>query len=175
MERNSAQGPQNEIWWKAAFLSNLCGCLRKNGICRDWQVFFLFLTGLKFFLNQRLPLIVPLTSLVHDFTLLLDVMTTLYTTCYISLLLDMCACKLPPELCTCSQDSKLINSKVHSTSTDITSALMWNKLCYEKNYAVHKLYKGWVVCSIQHHIVKLQKDKCIKHAWRFKWCYGENT
>ena len=40
MERNSAQGQRNEIWWKAPFLSNVCDCLRKNGTCCDWQVFF---------------------------------------------------------------------------------------------------------------------------------------
>ena len=29
MEKNSAQCPQNEIWWKAIFLSNLCDCFRE--------------------------------------------------------------------------------------------------------------------------------------------------
>ena len=41
MERNSAQGQWNEIWWKAAFLSNLCNCLRKK-----W--YMLWLTGIFF-------------------------------------------------------------------------------------------------------------------------------
>ena len=39
MDRNSTQGPGNEIWWKAILLSNLCEFLRKK-----WNM--LWLTGI---------------------------------------------------------------------------------------------------------------------------------
>ena len=62
MEKKSAQGPQNEIWWKAIFLSNLCNFLKKNETCCDWQVVFFISEGFEDFLNPRLSLIVKFNS-----------------------------------------------------------------------------------------------------------------
>ena len=69
MERNSVQGPQNEIWWKAVFLSNLCDFFEKRWYML-WSIgifFSYFWSDLKIFLNPRLSLIVPLSwNLAND-------------------------------------------------------------------------------------------------------------
>ena len=49
MERNSAQGPRNKIWWKAISLSKLCNFLRKMVHVVIYMYFSLFLKGLEIF------------------------------------------------------------------------------------------------------------------------------
>ena len=59
MERNSAQGPRNEIWWKAP-LCQVYAIFWEKMVHVVIDMYFSSL-GLKIFLNPRLSLIIPLT------------------------------------------------------------------------------------------------------------------
>ena len=65
MERNSAQGPQNEMWWKAIFYVIFWG--KMVHVMNDWY-FSLLLKGFKIFLNLRLSLIVHLKPITTTYT-----------------------------------------------------------------------------------------------------------
>ena len=73
MERSSAQGPWNEIWWKVLdiFLSNLCDFLRINVFkfftCCDWQVFFFISEGFEDFSYPKAITDSPFKSLIIKF------------------------------------------------------------------------------------------------------------
>ena len=53
MERNSAQGPQNEIWWKCLFVPppplQIYAIFGENGACSDWQAFAFISEGFEDF------------------------------------------------------------------------------------------------------------------------------
>ena len=56
MERNTAQGPRNEIWWKTVSLSKMHFCFLLGKMVH--------VVGLKIFLNLKLSLILPLSQTI---------------------------------------------------------------------------------------------------------------
>ena len=69
MEKNNAQGPRNEIWWKGVFLSNLCDFWEKNSSGCDWQVlFFISEKFWRFFLTFSYPGLNSFVNTGHSFS-----------------------------------------------------------------------------------------------------------